>query len=47
MTPAQIEGMIDRICGLFPSSPISVSKVKNAFTQDDFCYIRLLKMPEK
>ncbi len=36
MTPTQIEGMIDRICGLYPSSPVSLQKAKNAFTQDEF-----------
>ena len=36
MTPAQIEGFIDRICGLYPSSTIAVTKVKNAWTADDF-----------
>ena len=36
MTPAQIEGMIDRICGLFPSGQVSLAKAKHAWTADDF-----------
>lgn len=36
MTPLQIEGMIDRICGLFPTSQIGRNTVKNAWTADDF-----------
>ena len=36
MTPAQIEGMIDRICGLFPTTQIGRNTVKNAWTKDDF-----------
>ena len=36
MTPAQIEGMVDRICGLFPTTQIGRNTVKNAWTVDDF-----------
>lgn len=36
MTPAQIEGMIDRICGLFPTTQIGRNTVKNAWVIDDF-----------
>jgi len=36
MTPAHIELMIDRICGLFPSSNIARNTVKNAWTKDEF-----------
>jgi hypothetical protein len=36
MSPAQIEGMIDRICGLFPTTQIGRNTVKNAWTKDDF-----------
>ena len=40
MTPAQIEGMIDRICGLFPSGQVSVAKAKHAWTADDFLLLQ-------
>jgi hypothetical protein len=36
MNGAQIEGMIDRICGLFPTSQIARNTVKSAWTNDDF-----------
>jgi hypothetical protein len=36
MNSMQIEGMIDRICGLFPSSQVSLSKAKSAWANDDF-----------
>ncbi len=36
MTPAQIEGFIDRICGLYPATTIALKKVKDAWTADDF-----------
>jgi hypothetical protein len=36
MNTAQIEGMIDRICGLFPTSQIARNTVKSAWTSDDF-----------
>lgn len=36
MSPAQIEGMIDRICGLFPTTQIGRNTVKNAWVKDDF-----------
>ncbi len=36
MTPMQIEGMVDRICGLFPTTIIGRNTVKNAWTTDDF-----------
>lgn len=36
MTPAQIEGMVDRICGLFPTTQIGRNTVKNAWVVDDF-----------
>ena len=36
MTPAQIEGMIDRICGLFPTTQIGRNTVKNAWVVDNF-----------
>jgi hypothetical protein len=36
MTPMQIEGMIDRICGLFPTTQIGRNTVKNAWVVDDF-----------
>ena len=36
MNSAQIEGMIDRICGLFPTSQIARNTVKSAWTSDDF-----------
>ena len=36
MTPMQIEGMVDRICGLFPTTQIGRNTVKNAWTVDDF-----------
>jgi len=32
----QIEGMVDRICGLFPTTQIGRNTVKNAWTVDDF-----------
>lgn len=34
MTPAQIEGMVDRICGLFPTTQIGRNTVKNAWVTD-------------
>jgi hypothetical protein len=40
MTPAQIEGFIDRICGLFPTSQIGRNTVKNAWTADDFLLLQ-------
>lgn len=36
MNTLQIEGMIDRICGLFPSGQVSLSKAKSAWGNDDF-----------
>ena len=36
MTPMQIEGMIDRICGLFPTTQIGRNTVKNTWVVDDF-----------
>ena len=36
MTPAQIEGMVDRICGLFPTTQIGRNTVKNAWVTDQF-----------
>jgi hypothetical protein len=36
MTPMQIEGMVDRICGLFPTTQIGRNTVKNAWVTDDF-----------
>ena len=36
MTPMQIEGMVDRICGLFPTTIIGRNTVKNALTTDEF-----------
>jgi Zn finger protein HypA/HybF involved in hydrogenase expression len=32
----QIEGMVDRICGLFPTTQIGRNTVKNAWVADDF-----------
>ena len=40
MTPLQIEGMIDRICGLFPSGQVSLAKAKHAWTADDFLLLQ-------
>jgi len=40
MTPAQIEGFIDRICGLFPTSQIGRNTVKNTWTADDFLLLQ-------
>jgi len=36
VTPAQIEGMVDRICGLFPTTQIGRNTVKNAWVTDQF-----------
>ena len=36
MNSAQIEGMIDRICGLFPTSQIARNTVKSTWSNDDF-----------
>jgi hypothetical protein len=36
VTPAQIEGMIDRLCGLFPTTQIGRNTVKNAWITDEF-----------
>lgn len=41
MTPAHIELMIDRICGLFPSSNIARNTVKNAWTKDEFLLLEV------
>lgn len=41
MTPAQIEGMIDRICGIYASHNVSRNSMKGAWSQDDF----LLSVP--
>jgi hypothetical protein len=35
MTPAQIEGMIDRICGMYAAHNVSRNSMKGAWTQDD------------
>jgi hypothetical protein len=35
-TNAQIEGMVDRICGLFPTTQIGRNTVKNAWVTDEF-----------
>jgi len=32
VTPMQIEGMVDRICGLFPTTQIGRNTVKNAWS---------------
>ena len=32
----QIEGMVDRICGLFPTTQIGRNTVKNAWVTDEF-----------
>lgn len=36
MTPAQIEGMIDRICGMYATHNVGRNSMKGAWTQDDF-----------
>ena len=36
MTQTQIEGMVDRICGLFPTTQIGRNTVKNAWVTDEF-----------
>lgn len=36
MTPAQIEGMIDRICGMYAAHNVSRNSMKGAWSQDDF-----------
>jgi hypothetical protein len=36
VTPMQIEGMVDRICGLFPTTQIGRNTVKNAWVTDEF-----------
>ena len=36
MNTLQIEGMIDRICGLFPTSQIARNTVKSTWTNDNF-----------
>ena len=38
----QIEGMVDRICGLFPTTQIGRNTVKNAWTVDDPASLREL-----
>lgn len=35
MTPAQIEGMVDRICGMYAAHNVSRNSMKGAWTQDD------------
>jgi hypothetical protein len=41
MIPTHIELMIDRICGLFPSSNIARNTVKNAWTKDEFLLLEV------
>ena len=41
MIPAHIELLIDRICGLFPSSNIARNTVKNAWTKDEFLLLQV------
>jgi len=36
VTPAQIEGMIDRICGMYATHNVGRNSMKGAWTQDDF-----------
>ena len=36
MNAVQIEGMIDRICGLFPTNQIARNTVKSTWTNDNF-----------
>lgn len=36
MTPAQIEGMIDRICGIYPTSNIYRKGMRSTWSLDDF-----------
>lgn len=36
MTPAQIEGMIDRMAGIFPASNFSRNAMKSTWSMDDF-----------
>lgn len=36
MTPAQIEGMIDRICGIYPTSNVYRKGMRSTWSQDDF-----------
>lgn len=36
MTPSQIEGMIDRIVGIFPSHQVSRNTMKSTWSLDDF-----------
>lgn len=35
MTPAQIEGMIDRICGMYAAHNVSRNSMKGAWSQDE------------
>jgi len=42
MTPSQIEGFIDRIAGLFPTSQVARNTVKNTWTGDDFLLFQTL-----
>jgi hypothetical protein len=41
MTPSHIELMIDRLCGLYPSSNIARNTVKNAWTKDEFLLLEV------
>jgi hypothetical protein len=36
VTPAQIEGMIDRICGIYATQNVSRNSMKGAWSQDEF-----------
>ena len=36
MTPAQIRGMIDRICGMYASHPVNKQGMKKAWVEDQF-----------
>jgi len=47
MTPAQIEGFIDRICGIYPSQQVSLAKAKHAWTADDFLLLQSVEDARK
>ena len=36
MTPLQIEGMIDRVVGMYPTAQVGRNTMKNTWTQDKF-----------
>ena len=47
MIPAHIEVLVDRLCGLFPSTNIARNTVKNAWIRDEFLLVQALESDMK